>query len=158
MVLNHREQSLYTTRLGKVVKREINSNLDKLVEEDTGNNTSASVDVKLHGSNLSINLLHKVNHEIDKLNLLQVLKVEIGEEERNVVALNGGTTENLKLLGTHGKETRELVNKDGLKSVGLLNLDGNTHRVNRSLDKALLISITSNDKGLKEKLLAHSKR
>ena len=133
-----------------------NNKLDELIKEDTCDDTSTCVNVQLHGSDFSIDFLHEMNDEVNKLNLLQILEVEIGNKERDVVIFARSTTKNLEFFSTHCKETRELINKDSLKSVSLLNLNRNTDRVNGRFNQALLIAITGDNNRLKEKLFAHS--
>jgi hypothetical protein len=56
------------------------------------------------------------------------LGVEVGDQEGDVVALDGLPPEDDEVLGALGQEAHELLAEDGLELVGLLNADGNSAR------------------------------
>lgn len=49
--------------------------------------TSPGVDGKLHFTDFLVNLLHKVDHKVDQLVLVHLLRVEVCDEETDIVAL-----------------------------------------------------------------------
>lgn len=49
--------------------------------------TSSSVQEELHLRDLLVHILHELNNEVHQLVLQHLLGVEVGDEERNVIAL-----------------------------------------------------------------------
>jgi len=58
------------------------SDLDKLLEKHCGHHTSATVNSQLHGGDLTINLAHEMDDEVDELFPHILLAVEIGQKKR----------------------------------------------------------------------------
>lgn len=54
-----------------------------------GDDTSPRIQAQLHLWNLLVNLFHKLDYKIDKLVLVHLLSVGVGDEEGDVVALWG---------------------------------------------------------------------
>jgi hypothetical protein len=74
--------------------------------------------------------LHELDDEIHDLVLEHGLGVEVGDQEGDVVALDGLPPEDDEVLGTLGQEAHELLAEDGLELVGLLDADGNSAQHN----------------------------
>lgn len=56
-------------------------------QEALGNETSSGVQEELHLRDLLVHILHELNNEVHQLVLQHLLGVEVGDEERNVIAL-----------------------------------------------------------------------
>lgn len=109
------------------------------------NDTSASVDRGLHLGDLRVYVLHELNNEIDQLVLVHRLSVEVGDEERDIVSLDGLTTQDDEGLRALGQEAHELLGQQLLQLIGLLNSNRDSQRVDGSLDQNSLLSSTSDD-------------
>ena len=70
--------------------------------------------------------LHELDDEVHDLVLEHGLGVEVGDQEGDVVTLDGLPPEDDEVLGTLGQEAHELLAENGLELVGLLNADGNS--------------------------------
>lgn len=73
--------------------------------------------------------------------LEHLLGVEVGDEEGDVVALDGLAAQDEEGLGALGQEARELVNQDALDLVGLLDADADADAVHARLDEHALILV-----------------
>lgn len=124
--------------------------LQKLLRTDTG----ARVDRQLHFADFLINLLHKVNHKIDQLVLVHLLRVKIRNQEANVVALDRFPPQDDKVLRPHHHEPGELVAQDLLDLVGLLDGDADPDRVDRRFDQDAFLLVARNDHRRQQQLLA----
>ena len=51
-------------------------------------NTSPGVNAQFHFGNLLVNLLHEMNDKVDEFVSQHLLRVEIGDQKANVVALD----------------------------------------------------------------------
>ena len=56
-------------------------------KEALSNETSSCVQEELHLRDLLVHILHELNDEVHQLVLQHLLGVEVGDEERNVIAL-----------------------------------------------------------------------
>lgn len=79
-----------------------------------------------------------LNDKVDELVLHHVLDVLVGDEEGDVVALDGDAAEDDEGLGAHHEEPSELVGEDALNLVCLLDLDREPDRVDGRFDEDLL--------------------
>lgn len=66
--------------------------LAELLEECVRNDACTRVDREFEFADFRIDILHELNDEVDQLTLLHVLRVEVGDEERQRVALNTHST------------------------------------------------------------------
>jgi len=83
----------------------------------------------LHVADIGIDDLDEVNDERNELVLVQLFQVEVGDEEREVVALDGDPSQHDELFSAQRKEPRELLDEDRLEYIRLLDLERNAHRV-----------------------------
>lgn len=58
-----------------------------IFEELFGNNTSPRVDRQLHFTDLLVDFFHKVNDKVYQLMFVHLLRVEVGDEKADIVAL-----------------------------------------------------------------------
>lgn len=93
-----------------------------------------------------------LDDEVDELVLVHVLDVAVGDEERDVVALDGHAPEDDEGLGAHHEEAGKFVGEDALDVVGLLDLDAEPDRVDRGLDEDLLGRVAGDDERGEEDL------
>ena len=107
---------------------------------------------EFHLGNLLVNLLHELDDKVDKLVLQHLLGVEIGDEEGDVVALNGFAAEDEEGLGALGQETGEFMNEDTLDLVGLLDADADTDAVDAGLDENTLVLVPGDGQGIQQNL------
>eukprot|EP01023_Acetabularia_acetabulum_P052221 TRINITY_DN57887_c0_g1_i1.p2 TRINITY_DN57887_c0_g1~~TRINITY_DN57887_c0_g1_i1.p2 ORF type:complete len:148 (-),score=18.54 TRINITY_DN57887_c0_g1_i1:71-514(-) len=114
----------------------------KLLEELLGHNAGAGVDGQLHLRDLLVDVLHELDDKVDQLRLVHALRVEVGDQEADVVAADGLAAENHKVLGALHQEPQELLAENHLNLVGLLDADRDPHRVDRRLDQHLLVLVT----------------
>lgn len=115
------------------------------VEVGLGDDTGTGVDRGLHLGDLRVDVLHKLNNEIDQLVLVHSLGVEVGDEERDIVSLDGLTTQDHEGLGTLSQETHKLLGQQLLQLIGLLNSNGDSQRVDGSLNQNFLLRSTRDD-------------
>lgn len=118
--------------------------------------TSSSVQEELHFRDLLVHVLHELNDEVHQLMLQHLLGVEVGDEERNVIALPKRSAINPfpsnaqcpastyldrlppqdeESLRSLRQESRELVHQNMLDLVRLLYPYAHTHTVDRRLDE-----------------------
>lgn len=90
-----------------------------------------------------------LDDKVDELVLVHVFDVAVGDEERNVVALDGDPSQDDERLGAHHEEPGELVREDALNLVGLLDLDREADRVDRRLDEDLLRGVRAMTSGVR---------
>ena len=93
-----------------------------------------------------------MDDKVDKLVLQHLLGVEIGDEEGDVVALNGFAAEDEEGLGALGQETGEFMNEDTLDLVGLLDADADTDAVDAGLDENTLVLVPGDGQGIQQNL------
>jgi hypothetical protein len=110
-------------------------------EERFGNKSCASVEEKLHFRDLLVDFLHELNDEIDELVFQHLFGVEVGNQERNVVALDRLPSQDEERLGTLCQEAGELVHQNVLDLVGLLDLDADAYAVDARLDQDSLVLV-----------------
>lgn len=67
----------------------------EFLEKFLGRDASARVDSELHLTDLLINLLHEVNDEVNKLVFVHLLRVEVGYQKTDVVALRQITSHSI---------------------------------------------------------------
>jgi len=84
--------------------------------------------------------------------LHHVLDVAVGDEERDVVALDRDPAQDDERLGAHGQEPGELVAQDPLRLVGLLDPDRETHGVDRGLYQDAFRGVARDQEGRQERL------
>lgn len=70
--------------------------------------------------------------------LVHLLGVEVRDEERDVVPLDGLAPEHDEALGAHHHEPHELLAEDAFDVVSLLDEDGHADRVDGRLDEDAL--------------------
>jgi len=125
--------------------------------------TSTSIDRKLHLRDLLVNILHKLNDEIDKLALVKSLSVYVGDKETDIISnlltviesLNDRlTTEHKEVISTLSKEAHETLCKDCIELIELLKANADTNAINRSLNENTLLLVTSNHNRVAKKFLA----
>ena len=107
---------------------------------------------ELHLGDFLVDLLHELNDEVDELVLEHLFGVEVGDEEGDVVALDGLPAEDEEGLGALGEEAGELVNKNALDLVGLLDADADANAVDAGLDEDALIFIPGHGQGVQQDL------
>lgn len=56
-------------------------------EEFLGDDASACVDSQLHLADLFVDFLHEMDDKVHQLVLIHLLRVEVGDEEADVIAL-----------------------------------------------------------------------
>lgn len=71
----------------------------ELLEELLCANPGPGVDAQLHLRDLLVDLLHEVDHEVDELVPVHGLRVEVGDQERDVVALDLLAPQDHEVLG-----------------------------------------------------------
>jgi hypothetical protein len=118
----------------------------KWCEERLGHETRSRVQEQLHLRNLLVHLFHKLNDKVHQLVLQHLLGVEVRDQETDIVALDRLSPQNIKALRTLCQEARELVDKDVLNLVGLLDLDAYSHTVDRRLDVHSFVLVTGHGK------------
>lgn len=84
--------------------------------------------------------------------LQHLFGVEVGDEERDVVALDRLPPQDKEGLGTLGQEAGKLVDKDLFNLVGLLDFDADADAVDAGLDKDTLVLVARNRQGSQEDL------
>lgn len=126
----------------------------KPLQEFLGANASPRIHSQLHFANLLVDLLHEVDHEIDQLVFVHLLRVEVGDQEADVVALDRFPAQNDKVLGSHHHEPGELVAENFLDFVGLLDGDADPDGVDARLDQDALLFVARNDDRIEEEFLA----
>lgn len=67
-----------------VTSRSLGKLLEVLLSADTG----AGIEVELHLAELLVDVLHKLNDKVDELVLVHLLRVRVGDQEADVVALS----------------------------------------------------------------------
>lgn len=117
-----------------------------------GDDTSAGVDRGLHLGDLGIDVLHELDDEIDELVLVHRLGVEVGDQEGDIVSLDGLTTQDDERLGTLGQEAHKLLGQQLLQLICLLHSNRDAQRVNRSLYQHTLLLGTSDDDWVQQEL------
>ncbi len=83
-------------------------------------NTSTSVDLRLQILNISIDVIHKLNHKGHQLVLVHGLAVEVGDQKRNIIAGNGLAAQHEKVLSTLLQKRNKLADQHFLNLIGLL--------------------------------------
>ena len=78
--------------------------------------------------------------------------MEVGDEEGDIVALNGFAAEDEEGLSALGQETGELVNEDTLDLVGLLDADADADAVDAGLDEDTLVLVPGDGQGVQQDL------
>ena len=63
--------------------------LHELLEVLLRGETGTGVEAELHLADLFVDLLHKLKNEVHKFVLVHLLGVEVGEEEADVIVLQG---------------------------------------------------------------------
>lgn len=107
---------------------------------------------ELHFRNLLVNLLHELNDKVDELVLEHFLRVEVGDEERDVVALDGLPPQNEERLGSLSQEPCELMDQNVLNLVCLLDLDAYSYTVDTWLDVYTLILVSRHGERIQDDL------
>ena len=77
--------------------------LQKLLGDDAG----SGVDRQLHLTDLLVDLLHEGNDEVHQLVFIHLLRVEVGDEETNVVALQTHTQTDRSELSQPGGDASQ---------------------------------------------------
>lgn len=126
--------------------------LNESVEVGLSNDTSAGVDGRLHLGDLRVNLLHELDDKINQLVLVHGLSVEVGDEEGDIVTLDGLTAEDDEGLGALGQETHKLLGEQLLELIGLLHTNADAERVDRTFNQNLLLGSTSDGDGVQQEL------
>ena len=101
---------------------------------------------ELHLGDLLVNLLHKLNDEVDQLVLQHLLCMEVGDQEGDVVSLDRFPPEDNKALCSLLQEPCELVDQNVFDLICLLNLDAYAHAVDAGLDEDALVLVTRDGK------------
>ena len=99
--------------------------LGHLFQELLSANSGSGVDRKLHLRDLLVYLLHEVDDEVHELVAQHLLRVEVGDQEADVVTLDLLPPQDDEVLRPSHHETHELVAEQLLYIVGLLDGDGN---------------------------------
>jgi hypothetical protein len=123
-------------------------------QEALGDETCSGVQEKLHFRDLLVHVLHELDNEVHQLVLQHLLGVEVGDEERNVIALRNN--QHLLIANSQGpastyidrlppqdkerlrslrQEPRKLVHQDMLDLIRLFYPYADTHTVHRRLNK-----------------------
>lgn len=123
-------------------------------EELLGAGACPGIDRQFHFADLLVDLLHEANDKVHQFVLIHLLRVEVGDEEAYVVALDGLAAQYDERLGASHHEPGELVAQYALNLVGLLHGDAHAHRVNGRLDQHLLPLVARHDDGREHQLLA----
>ena len=97
---------------------------------------------ELHLRNLLVNLLHELDNEVDQLVLQHLLGVEVCNQERDVVALDRLSSQNVEGLCSLRQEACELVDQDVLNLIGLLDLDAYSYAVDARLNVHAFILVS----------------
>ena len=77
------------------------------------------VDAELHLRDLLVNLLHELDDEVDQLVPVHLVRVEVGDEEADVVPLDRLPPQDHKVFRPPHHEAHELVTQQSLDLVGL---------------------------------------
>lgn len=64
-------------------------------------------------------VLAYLNDEIDQLVLVHRLSVEVGDQEANVISLDGLSSKHVEVVSSKGKKLGELAAEDLLNLIGL---------------------------------------
>lgn len=104
------------------------------LQELFGTDARTAIHRKLQLANLLVDLLHKVYDKINEFMFIHLFSVKVGDEKRDVVALNRFPSQDEEALGTHHHEAGELVTENLLNLIGLLDCDADTHRIHRCFD------------------------
>jgi len=123
-------------------------------QEALSHETCSCVQEKLHLRNLLVHILHELNDEVHQLVLQHLLGVEVGDEERNVIALPNDQQslpssaqcpasayidrlppQDEERLRSLRQESRELVHQDMLDFIRLLDPYADSHTIHRRLDE-----------------------
>ncbi|USP81143.1 hypothetical protein yc1106_08417 [Curvularia clavata] len=107
---------------------------------------------ELHFGDLLVDLLHELNDKVDELVLQHFLGVEVGDQERDVVALDGLPPQNEERLSSLGQEPCELVDQNVLNLVCLLDLDAYSYTVDTGLDVYTFILVSRHGKRVQDDL------
>jgi hypothetical protein len=118
---------------------------------------------KLHLRDLLVDLLHELNNEVNQLVFQHLRRVEVSDQEWNIIALppdvsiaasllpgalsayrNRFPPQDKESLRSLRQETCELVDKDMLDLIGLLDLYADAHGVDTRLDEDALVLVSSN--------------
>jgi hypothetical protein len=105
---------------------------------------------KLHLRDLLVDFLHELDDKVDKLVLKHFFGMEVCDEEGDIIAFNGLASQDEEGFGTLSEEASELVDKNSLNLVCLLDLDADAHTVDTRLDEDLLILVTCDDQGVQK--------
>lgn len=138
---------------GKLHKERRDS-FSKVFEEFLGDDASARVDGQLHLADLFVDFLHEMDDEVHQLVLVHLLRVEVGDEEADVIALHRFPSQDEEVLGSHHHEAHELVAQDLLDLVRLFDGDADPHRVDGALDQDFLLIVAADHHRLQKQLFA----
>lgn len=116
--------------------------------------TSASVHRQLHFLDFFVNIFQECDDEINELVLEHGFSVEIGDKERDIVAVNGLAAQDDKSFCTLHQETHESSAENFFNFIGLLNFDGETNGVDGDFNQYFFLFITSNADRWQKEFLA----
>lgn len=124
---------------------------------------------ELHLRDFLIHLFHELDNKVDKLVLQHGFGVEVGDQERDIIALavrQQSLSHPIRLPHTNlywlppqdeerfralRQESRELVDKDMLDFIRLLYTDAHTDTVDTGFDEDSLVLVARNGQGIEEK-------
>lgn len=125
----------------------------EILEEFLGYDTGPGVNGQLHLADLLVDLLHEVDDKVHQLVFVHLLRVEVSDQEANVIALYRFPPQNEEVLSSHHHESHELVAKDLLDLISLFDSNADSDRIDGSFDQNLLLVITADHHRLKQQLL-----
>lgn len=64
-----------------------------ILEEFFGNDTGPGINGQFHLAYLLVDFLHEVDNEVHQLVFVHLLRVEVGNQEANIISLNRNQTE-----------------------------------------------------------------
>jgi hypothetical protein len=77
---------------------------------------------------------NSLDNEVNELVLHHLLDILVGNQEADIVSLDGHPPQHDECLGSHHQEPGELVGEDALNVVGLFDADGEADRVDGGFD------------------------
>eukprot|EP00312_Isochrysidales_sp_CCMP1244_P017100 CAMPEP_0202740400 /NCGR_PEP_ID=MMETSP1388-20130828/3517_1 /ASSEMBLY_ACC=CAM_ASM_000864 /TAXON_ID=37098 /ORGANISM="Isochrysis sp, Strain CCMP1244" /LENGTH=231 /DNA_ID=CAMNT_0049407147 /DNA_START=70 /DNA_END=763 /DNA_ORIENTATION=+ len=94
---------------------------------------------QLHRRDLRVDLLHKLDHKVNKLVLPEGLDVEVCQQKGDVVPGDRLAPQDDEVVGAQHQEARELARQDLVHLIELLDLDGEADGVDCRLDEDRLM-------------------
>ena len=94
-----------------------------------------------------------MNDKVHEFVLVHLFRMEVSDQETDVIALNRLSSEDEEVLSPHHHEPHELLAKDLLNLIRLLNGNGYTNGVYRGLDLDFFLLVSADDERGQQKLL-----